>query len=226
MSPASAVAPRKQFHWRGLRVPYIAPWSAERTLPSEIVRRVGVGGTGIGYADELSHLDRRRGILWTRQSLARGKGTPDLPGMHPLRQRQAMTHMLCQVCGISTFGADFERWGERHLYVARATGGRPIGEGEHTVMAPVCLPCATESVDACPHLRKGWTAALVSYAQSWGVAGITLHQQTLKPLSLPERGLHKVPRGDPAERWTIAMREVRTLHRVTPVALSDLVTAA
>ncbi|MEU0297634.1 hypothetical protein ABZ136_37165, partial [Streptomyces microflavus] len=149
-----------------------------------------------------------------------------VPGMHPLRQRQAMTHMLCQVCGISTFGADFERWGERHLYVARATGGRPIGEGEHTVMAPVCLPCATESVDACPHLRKGWTAALVSYAQSWGVAGITLHQQTLKPLSLPERGLHKVPRGDPAERWTIAMREVRTLHRVTPVALSDLVTAA
>ncbi|MER7851440.1 hypothetical protein ABTZ98_02630 [Streptomyces bacillaris] len=213
---------KAQFYWRGLRVPFIAPWSAEHILPGEVVVRTGRGGRGIGYADELSHADRRRGILWARQSLARGRGEPNLPGMHPLRQRQAVTHMLCQVCGSSTFNADFERWGERHLYVARATGGRPIGEGERTVMAPVCLPCATESIGACPHLRRGWTAALVAYAQTWGVAGITHHQQTLAPLPLREKELHMVPLGDPAERWTIAMREITTLHRVNAVELCDL----
>ncbi|MYX77618.1 hypothetical protein [Streptomyces sp. SID3915] len=226
MSADSAVAPKKEYRWQGLRVPFIAPWSAERTLPGDIVRRVGRGGAGIGYADELSHVDRRRGVLWTRQAVARGSGIPCLPGMHALRQRQAVSHMLCQVCGGTTFGDAFERWGERHLFVARAADGRPLGEGERTVMAPVCLRCAVESVDACPHLRKGWTAALASYAQPWGVAGITLHATTLRQLPLPAKGLHMVPAGHPAERWTIAMREVSTLHGVTPISLDDLVRAA
>ncbi|MFE5652065.1 hypothetical protein ACFQ8Q_23425 [Streptomyces cyaneofuscatus] len=216
----STTAP-KQFHWRGLRVPYIAPWSAEHTLPGEIVRLVGVGGTGIGYADEQPH-DRRSGILWTRQSLVRGTGTPDLAAMHSLRQRQAVTHMLCGVCGASAFDSDYARWGERHLYVARAAQGQPIAEGERTVMAPVCQPCAVESVTGCPHLRKGWTAALVSHVQDWGVAGLTLDPRTLEPLPQPKKGLHMVANDDPAERWTIAMQMVTTLHRVTPVELSDL----
>ncbi|MEU3434038.1 hypothetical protein [Streptomyces sp. NPDC006863] len=217
----STTTTRKHFRWRGLHVPYIAPWTAETTLPGQIVRLAGVGGTGIGYADEQPH-DRRMGILWTRQSLARGRGTPDLGGMHSLRQRQAVTHMLCGVCGASTFDADFARWGERHLYVARAAQRRPIAEGERTVMAPVCRPCAVESVTGCPHLRKGWTAALVSYAQGWGVAGLTLDPRTLEPLPLPEKQLHMVATDDLAVRWTIAMQMVTTLHRVTPVELSDL----
>ncbi|MEW1616082.1 MULTISPECIES: hypothetical protein [unclassified Streptomyces] len=75
----------------------------------------------------------------------------------------------------------------------------------------------------CPHLRKGWTAALVSYAQGWGVAGLTLDPRTLEPLPLPEKQLHMVATDDLAVRWTIAMQMVTTLHRVTPVALSDLV---
>lgn len=225
MSAAGAIAPRKQLHWRGVRVPYVAPWSAEHNLPGQIVRKTGIGGTGIGYADEQHH-DRRMGFLWARVSLARGKGTPDLGGMHSLRQRRAISHMLCGVCGASTFDEDFARWNERHLYVARATQGRPIAEGERTAMAPVCRACATESVNACPHLRNGWTAALVSYAQGWGVAGITLDSRTLEPLPLPEKGLHVVANDDPAARWTIAMQMVTTLHRVTPVNLDDLVPAA
>ncbi|MEW1616083.1 MULTISPECIES: hypothetical protein [unclassified Streptomyces] len=114
----STTTTRKHFRWRGLHVPYIAPWTAETTLPGQIVRLAGVGGTGIGYADEQPH-DRRMGILWTRQSLARGRGTPDLGGMHSLRQRQAVTHMLCGVCGASTFDSDFARAGVSGICTSR-----------------------------------------------------------------------------------------------------------
>ncbi|MEV7297524.1 hypothetical protein AB0N79_38870 [Streptomyces microflavus] len=226
MSGDSAVIarPKKQFHWQGLHVPFIAPWSAEQHLPATIVRRRGVGGTGIGYADELSHVDRRCGVLWARQAVARGSGIPFLAGVHPLRQRQAMSHMLCQVCGQSTFDSAFRRWGERHLFVARAPKDKPLGEGEVTTTPPICLPCARESVGACPHLRKGWTAALVERAQPWGVAGLGYDEKTLKPLPLPETGLHTVPIDHPRERWTLAMRDVVTLHGVTLIDLADLAT--
>ncbi|MEU3838374.1 hypothetical protein [Streptomyces microflavus] len=224
MSGDSAVIarPKKQFHWQGLHVPFIAPWSAEQHLPSTIVRRRGVGGTGIGYADELSHVDRRCGVLWARQAVARGSGIPFLAGVHPLRQRQAMSHMLCQVCGQSTFDSAFRRWGERHLFVARAPKGKPLGEGEVTTTPPICLPCARESVGACPHLRKGWTAALVERAQPWGVAGLGYDEKTLKPLppawDRPSHGPDRPPR----ERWTLAMRDVVTLHGVTPIDLGTV----
>ncbi|WP_094212045.1 hypothetical protein [Streptomyces sp. 2R] len=211
--------PKRQFHWQGLHVPFIAPWSAEQHLPSTIVRRTGVGGTGIGYADELSHVDRRRSVLWTRQAVARGSGTPFLAGVHPLRQRQAMSHMLCQVCGQSTFDSAFRQWGERHLFVARAPKSKPLGEGEVTTTPPICLPCARESVGACPHLRKGWAAALVELAQPWGVAGIRYDEKTLRTLPLPRTGLHLAQLGHLEERWTLASRDVVTLHGVIPIDL-------
>ncbi|MEU0382257.1 hypothetical protein ABZ093_33960 [Streptomyces cyaneofuscatus] len=211
--------PKEQFHWQGLHVPFIAPWSDEQHLPITIVRRRGVGGTGIGYADELSHVDRQRDVLWARQGVARGSGTPFLAGVHPLRQRQAMSHMLCQVCGESTYGSGFRRWGERHLFVARAPKGQPLGEGEITTTPPICLPCARESVGACPHLRKGWTAALVERAQPWGVAGIRYDKKTLRTLPLPSTGLHMAQIGHLEERWTLAMRDAVTLHGVTSIDL-------
>ncbi|MET8379328.1 hypothetical protein [Streptomyces microflavus] len=214
--------PKKQFQWQGLHVPFIAPWSTEQHPPATIVLRTGVGGTGIGYADELSHVDRRRGVLWARQAVARGSGTPFLAGVHPLRQRQAMSHMLCQVCGESTHGSALRRWGERHLFVARAPKGRPLGEGEVTTTPPICLPCARESVGACPNLRKGWTAALAERALPWGVAGLGYDEKTLKPLPLPETGLHTVPIDHPRERWTLAMRDAVTLHGITSIDLADL----
>ncbi|MFD4338076.1 hypothetical protein ACFWPP_12950 [Streptomyces anulatus] len=214
--------PKLQIYWQGLHVPFIAPWSNERVLPGTIVRRTGVGGTGIGYADELSHADRRRGVLWVRQSIAQGSGTPALGEIHPLRQRQAMHHMLCQVCGETTYNADFARWGERHLFLARAPRGRPFSEGEQTSAPPVCLPCAHESINTCPHLRKGYTAALVKYAQPWGVAGVDFDEATLRMMPMPPKQHLKVQIDHPRERWTLAMREIQTLHGVTPVDLVDL----
>lgn len=105
---------------------------------ADIVRRRGIGGTGIGYADEMSHADRRRGVLWARKGITRGSGRPSIGGVHPLRQRQCMSHMLCQVCGVSTYensedgqNSFFHRWGERHLILVRASKGL-LAEGEIT----------------------------------------------------------------------------------------------
>lgn len=214
-------------HWRGIRVPFVAPWSGERHLPGRIIRHIGRGGVGIAYADECSQADRRRDVLWQRHSVSRGAGTPFLAGIHPLRQRQAMSHLLCQVCGKSTFDDDYARWGERHLVVARAVEGHPLGEGERTTTPPVCLPCALESVEACPHLRGGKaTAALVREMRPWGAAGIVYHPETIEPIrdgmDATEDGLTLVGVEDPWIRWTLAEREVVTLHGCTPVRLADL----
>ncbi|MFE9613196.1 hypothetical protein [Streptomyces sp. NPDC006012] len=229
--PPAAPQPRKtaarpQFHWQGLHVPFIAPWSEESTPRYRVVERPRFAGGGIAYADEVSRADRRHDVLWVRRALLRGRGTPQLAAVHPLRQRQAMSHMLCQVCGETTFNDDFRRWGERHLFLARAVEGRPIHDGERTTTPPVCLPCAMEAVESCPPLRKGHAAALVERAQPWGVAGIAYDPRTLLPIPPkdPKDPLEEAAFEDPAIRWTLAARDVVTLHGCTPVDLSELAT--
>ena len=218
------MTPPRQFYLKGLHVPFIAPWSAETPLPYEITKKVRPDGReGIGYTDELSHADRRNGNLWVRWPALRGRGKPDLAAIHPLRQRQAMSHMLCMVCGHSTFNDDFRRWGHRHLFIARAVEGHPIRDGEVTDTPPMCLPCAVESVDACPHLRKGHTAALVKRAEPWGVAGIVYDPRTLRRIPAPaDKELTEVADEDPAICWTLAARDLVALTGCTPVDLNDL----
>ncbi|MGP3950926.1 hypothetical protein [Streptomyces sp. 7N604] len=211
----------RQLYQNGLRVPFIAPWSSEDTIRGTIVLRRGVGGEGIGYADEDGSADRRNDTLWVRVPAVRGIGRARLAGVHALRQRQCMTHMLCQVCGESTFG----RPDERHLFLVR--GDQPIAEGEKTATPPVHESCAAESVRDCPHMRKGAVTSLVEYAPSWGVAGIVYDPQTLQPLPCDnDDGLEFVAYGDPRIRWTLAAREVVTLHGCTTVNLNDLAAQA
>jgi hypothetical protein len=216
---------RPALYWGGMRVPFITPWSAESLPLGVIVRHRGIGGLGIGYADEHPG-DRRHGALWVRYAATPGRGEPFFPGMHPLRQRQAMAHMLCGVCGNSTVerpDGEREVLGERQLFVMRAVEDRPITEGETTASPPTCLPCAREAVEACPPLQKGYTAALVEYAPLWGIAGIPYHPETLQPL--PDANKDALPFvhiSDPALRWTLAARTVISLHGVTTVDLNDL----
>ncbi|MFJ8589503.1 hypothetical protein ACIRD2_33260 [Streptomyces sp. NPDC093595] len=220
---------RRALHWDGLRVPFVTPWSAERLPLGRIVRRRGVGGEGIGYADE-HRGDRRYGALWVRYAATPGRGEPLFPTMHPLRQRQAMAHMLCGVCGkppAERTAWEKELLGEGHLFVMRAVEGQPIAEGEKTTSPPTCLPCAPEAVNACPRLRKGYTAAVVGYAPLWGIAGIPYHPQTLQPL--PEdrvSGQPFIAVDDPLLRWTLAARTVISLHEVTTVDLDELTVGA
>ncbi|MFG2162803.1 hypothetical protein [Streptomyces olivaceus] len=216
-----------QFRWNGLHVPFVAPWSEEKPLPYRLIKRIGPDGEeGIGYADEVSGADRRDGNLWVRWPLLRGRGKPRLADIHPLRQRQAMSHMLCMVCATSTFNNDeFRRWGGKHLFIGREVDGRPIRDGDVTDTPPVCLPCAVEAAEACPHLVKGHTAALVERTEPWGVSGIVYDPRTLRPLPTKSKnGLTDVAFEDPALRWTLAARDVVSLHGCTPVDLAELAT--
>ncbi|MDH2408281.1 hypothetical protein ACG5V6_14740 [Streptomyces chitinivorans] len=210
MEPAATSArPRTS---RLSTVPYIASWSQERMRRPPVVRRVGVGGEGIGFAGEGAYDRDWRGVLWMRQTLARGKGHPRYHTVHTLRQRRAMRHMLCQVCGGPT-----PQDGPR-LFVLRDVG-RPVEEGERTTAPPVCVPCARISVRECPRLREGHVAALVGRPYAWGVAGIVHHPVTLEPL---DTALQEVSYEDLAVRWTLAHRLVMTLHDCTPVDLDAL----
>ncbi|MGW7199410.1 hypothetical protein, partial [Streptomyces chryseus] len=211
------------FYWKGLHVPFIAPWSGEESPSSTLVVINGVGGLGLGYADEVPTIDRRNGVLWKRCSAAPGAGRPNLAGVHPLRQRQAMSHLVCQVCGTSTFDTNFARWGERHLFVVRDVGGQSIHEGERTRTPPICVPCAHEAVRDCSHLRRGHTAALVNRPQPWGVAGIVYDPDTLQAIKVQSPdGLTEVAYDSPLIRWTVAHRDVATLHGCTTVSLEHL----
>jgi hypothetical protein len=207
-------------HWQGMRVPWISPWSGEARADHQIVRRRG--GPGIGYVDE-GLGDRADDVLWVRMPSAPGLGTPRFAGVHALRQRRAMDRMLCQVCGGATIG---ERADGRTLWLVHSTTGRPIAEGERTAAPPVHEACAREAVRDCPHLLRGWTAALVGGAPSWGVAGILYDRATLLPLPGPEsggRGLHQVPYEDDGQLpWVLAARDIVQLYDVEPVELGAM----
>jgi hypothetical protein len=213
------VMTRAPLYWQELRVPWISPWSSEAAGDHTIVRR-RLGGPGIGYADEC-HFDRRDDVLWVRVPAAPGHGRPRFAGVHALRQRQAMDRMLCQVCGGPT-----ERPDGRYLFLVHSTSGRAIEEGERTSAPPVHEACAREAVRDCPHLRRGWTAALVTGAPSWGVAGVLYDRATLQPLPGPEDeggGLVHVPYEDDDQlRWVLAAREVIELYDVEAVDIDAL----
>lgn len=228
MSASQEFPAPTQHYWtvRGqrVRVPYIAPWSGEAPRSGPLKRHHGIDGVRLGFEDELAIGDRHGTVLWTRAPLGRGKGTPYLAKVHPLRQRRCITRHLCQICGGSVVGS---RRDERFLFVMRAENGAEIAEGEVTAMPPVHEECAGEAITDCPELRKGWAAALVEYIPAWGVAGILYDPRTLRPLPPPrDRDLAYVSYEEESRlRWIVAAREVITLEGVTPVSLSDLALA-
>lgn len=210
----------QQRYWGGLRVPYITAWTAECVPQPPTIRIVGVGGEGIGYKDEDPLTDRRHEALWIRSALAPGRGRPDFRRINSHRQKRAMRYSLCQVCGETT-GDD--RADERTLHLLG--GDTPIAEGETTAAPSLHPSCAVESVENCPPLRHGYTAALVEFSPLWGVAGIVHDPVTLAPL--PRRGprpgeLEHVHVGDKQIRWTLANFTVISLHGVTPVSPDEL----
>lgn len=214
----SAPAPPPQPHAaQPSVVPYIASWSHEKLRRPPVVRRAGPDGESIGYPGEPAYDRDERGVLWVRQTLARGKGRPKYHTVHALRQRRAMRYLLCQVCGEAMPGNSDDGDG-RPLFVLRDVG-RPIAEGERTTSPPVCVPCARISVRECPRLREGHVAALVGRTHIWGVAGIVYHPATLEPLGGP---LQVVAYDDPAIWWVVACRLVLTLHDCTLVDLDRL----
>ncbi|NEW77751.1 hypothetical protein [Streptomyces rhizosphaericus] len=214
--------PRPRQYFVGtMRVPYIAPWTGENVPPrTAITTRYGRSDMGIGYADEYGIADRRRGALWIRVSVNPGAGGPLLDRVHALRQRQAMTHMLCQYCGRP---AD-DRSDGRYVFLLPAVTGRLITDGERTATPPVCGGCVPEVVRGRAPLRRGCVAVLVEDVTVWGVAGMVYAPETLKPVPSEDGGerFTLVAYDDPRLPWTLACREVVSLHGCTAMDLEDL----
>ncbi len=213
--------PRPRQYFAGsIRVPYIAPWTGENVRQPTITTRLGRVGYGIAYADEYGITDRVRGALWVRAPVNPGVGGPLLGRMHALRQRQAMTHMLCQGCGQPTVGG---RADQRHLFLLTSATGQPISEGEKTATPPSCAGCALEAVREGPPARRRYVAVLVEHALVWGVAGIVYSPDTLAPVPRDNGNeFALVEYDDPRLPWTLACREVVSLHGCTALDLKNL----
>ncbi|MFD7964386.1 hypothetical protein ACFV5J_26680 [Streptomyces zaomyceticus] len=200
----------------GLRVPAIAPWSAERDVTPALVMR----GGRVAYVDpDLDAAQRHRGALWRVYSLGPGRGEPEFAGIHPARQRLAMRRLLCQVCFKPTAEEAARYGGTLFLSGASDDAGTsgPIEEGEQTTHPPLHLACAWESATRCKHLLRGMVAARVKGVRQWGVLGV-LHA-SLRGLVVPIAPRVRVGFHEADLPRVLARQAVAELHDVTPVDL-------
>ncbi len=147
------------------RVPHITQWSGEHPAEVRVVERRG----RLAYADERFFDRDTGGVLWRRIPSTPGRGEPEFGAVHALRQRVAMTGLLCQVCGAP---ADRNEHGVLWLMgeASDAPGSWP--QGLETAHPPVCRPCASLAVRACPHLRRRHVALRVQRCTPAGVHGV------------------------------------------------------
>jgi hypothetical protein len=202
----------------GAVVPYVALWTEERTLSSELL---GSNRWGIGYADETS-IDRdRHGVLWTRTEYRPGQGRPVYRQMHPHRQRRAMRRLLCQVCGQP---ADQTEQGYLWLLVDGRREAEPDWpEGVVNPYPPVCIDCGRLSTRLCPPLRRAHVAVR-AHSTLYGVIGVQFSAGGgFSGLMLaPDDDGEPVAYEHPAARWTLATQLTRVLLDCTVVDLDQL----
>jgi hypothetical protein len=198
-------------------VPYIAEWSIEKPLPTELVQH---GRLGIGYADEMPTDRDRDGVLWTRMVSQPGQGKPLYWRLHPLRQRRAMRRLLCQVCAGPT---EYTNQGHLWLLVDQPKKWLDWPEDVVNPFPPVCLRCARLSVRLCPPLRRGFVAVR-AHSTPHGVIGVLFREGISAPVVSRNDDGAAIAYTDPAIRWTQAMQLTRTLHGSTIVDLDRLVT--
>lgn len=193
-------------------VPYIAAWSGEQTAERRLVCRAD----GIAYADEQPDDRDQYGVLWNGRARARGVGRPRFGEVHPGRQREAMAHLLCQVCGAP---ADRDDRGTLWLLEDNRADWSGWPDGLMTAHPPVCLPCARQAAGLCPHLRGRYVAVRVRESDACAVLG---RRWAPTALGAPQRLDQRViPYGNPAARWVTAGQLIRSLHGCTVVALDD-----
>ncbi|MFJ8140672.1 hypothetical protein [Streptomyces sp. NPDC096013] len=195
-------------------VPAITARAGEEPPPQPLMRQ----RTRLGFTDEVPG-DRQYGVPWMRMPIL-GRGEPAYEMIHGLRQRAAMTRMLCQIC----YGPTPATIGRPGLFLLGAAGGKPICDGEETASPPVHAACARSSVEYCRPLSRGWSAGWVERTPVWGVAGMLYDSRTMTVVPPPEgRSLHRVPFSDDRIAWVLASRLMVTLEGVTPVTdLEDL----
>ncbi|MFC9050071.1 hypothetical protein [Streptomyces anthocyanicus] len=193
-----------------LPVPYIAAWSGEPTAQRRIVCRAD----GIAYADEQPSDRDQHGVLWNGRAYARGTGRPRFGEVHPARQRDAMAHLLCQVCGTP---ADRNDRGTLWLLEDNRGDWPDWPDRLMTTHPPVCLRCARLAADLCPHLHGGYVAVRVRESDPCAVLGRLWAPTALGTPRKLDRGV--VAYGEPAARWVTAGQLIRSLHGCTSVDL-------
>ncbi len=192
--------------------PYITSWSAEEELSCPLV---GVPGQGIAYLDEMATDRDRHGVLWGRMAIRPGVGRPLFGKVHPLRQRRAMSRLLCQVCAGP---ADRSDGGLLFLLKDHRQDWPGWPDEMAVTEPPVCLPCVQLSARVCPALRRG---AVVVRAGRFEVVGVYGPLFTGGPV--PDLvGKVKLYYDNPAVRWVLAMNLVRELWDCTLIELDEL----
>lgn len=195
----------------GQRVPYIALWSSEVTAQPEVTVRRG----RLAYVGERPYDRDSDGVLWRRVPSSPGRGRPQYGKVHFLRQRNAMSGLLCQVCGRSAVedAAD-----DGVLWLLDEDPDDPGSWPRDLVTGhpPVCLPCARQSVRACPHLRRRYAAVRVRRHTLTGVHGVVYGPGFSGPAP---RDIGSLDFGDPRMPWMQAAQLMMRLDDYRPVDL-------
>lgn len=205
-------------------IPYITAREGEE---GELESKFGVlpNMKGLRYLDETPEDRDERGVLWARcsQSLLDGDptGKPRWSEVHPLRQRETMSRLRCQVCR-----GPASRTKKGFLFLAsplpNGSSEPSWPEGLLTVQPPVCLNHAGLSVRECAHLgRAGHVAVRVRQPRPYGVFGSYYALTPGKGLiALPHDDEGRALRyGDPLAGWYLASQLVCKLRGVSIVDL-------
>jgi hypothetical protein len=213
--PQDLTEPRPGATYRGGVVPYISTWSSEqlRTRSKVIVQPL----TGIGYLDETPDDRDEHGILWRRMPSSPGMGRPEFGNVHTARQRQAMQHLLCQVCS-----GPADQTAEGTLWLLKDHRGDWPGWPHRMGVTepPVCLPCALTASRTCPALgREGHVALRVTGCPVSGISGPLYQPGAVYPTATTNGTMTMVPFDHSDIGWIQAVHLVREITRCTIVEL-------
>jgi hypothetical protein len=192
--------------------PYVSAWSAEELMPCWFME---VPGRGVAYVDERVTDRDEHGVLWARMSWAPGQGRPVFGQVHPLRHRQVMRRLHCQVCNAP---ADQTRDGMLWLLPDHREDWPGWPDRMATTEPPVCLPCVRVASRMCPALRRGAVAIRAGRYPVVGVRG-GLYVVGRVPQVI---GDELIGLTDSRIRWTLAHNLVRELGDCTLIEVVDL----
>lgn len=192
--------------------PYVTATNAEQDLRCSLVVRPD----GIGYVNELPGDRDEQGVLWQKVAERHGKGKPEFGRVHPVRQRRAMSELLCQVCA-----GPADRTSDGVLWLLRdhREDWPRWPEGMASVEPPICAPCVAMSLRRCPALQRGAVAVRVRTFAVAGVWGALYRPATFAPV--PIKAAH-LAYGAPETRWMVAVALIRELQGCSLVPFDEL----
>lgn len=205
-------------HGSNLVVPYVASWSGEQRLQCNLIVRPD--GAGVAYATELPGDRDNQQVLWARVADLSGAGTPQFATVHPSRQMELMTKLLCQVCADPADETD-----DGILWLLPARENDEPGWPEHAGLMdpPICRRCVPIAIERCPELRRGYVLIRVRKSSFWGVFGTLYRRGMFGPV--PTAAI-RLAYGDPQIGWMVATKLVREVRGCSFVDVDELCGAA